>query len=62
MTEYKNSRGNKSSVWLDYIKYSNRLNQFKMFEENENNVVMKENSVDGKPFRNSESKSDDLTI
>ena len=39
-----------------------RLNQFEMFEENENNVVMNENSVEGKPCINRESKSGELTI
>ena len=33
-----------------------------MFEENENNVVLNENSVDGKPVINIESKVDDFTI
>ena len=39
-----------------------RLNQFGMFEEQENNVVLNENSVEGKPFINIESKSNELTI
>ena len=33
-----------------------------MFEEQENNVVMNENSVDRKPCINRESKSNELTI
>ena len=33
-----------------------------MFEEQENNVVLNENSVDRKPCINRESKSDELTI
>ena len=39
-----------------------RLNQFGMFEEQENNVVLNENSVERKPCINRESKSDELTI
>ena len=33
-----------------------------MFEEQENNVVLNENSVEGKLCINRESKSDELTI
>ena len=33
-----------------------------MFEEHENNVVLSENSHEGKPCINRESKSDELTI
>ena len=58
-----------SSVWLDYIEFRNRLNKFEMFGEhenclfqNENNVVLNENSVEGKPCINRESKSLELTI
>ena len=39
-----------------------RLNKFGMFEEQENNVVLNENSVDIKPYINREIKSDELTI
>ena len=45
MTEYKDSLWNKSSVSLDYIEDWTRLNQFGMFEKQENNAVLKENSV-----------------
>ena len=62
VTEYKDSIRNKSSVWLDYIEDWNRINQFGMFEEQENNVVLNENSVEEKPCINRESKSDDITI
>ena len=62
LTEYRDSLWNKSSVWLDYIEDWNRLNQFEIFEEQENNVVLNENSVDRKPCINRESKSDELTI
>ena len=40
----------------------NGLNQFGMFEEQEKNVVLNENSVEGKTCINRESKSDELTI
>ena len=50
---------NKSSVWLEYIEFRNRLNQFEIFVEHwklsvieENNVVLKGNSVEVKPFIN----------
>ena len=50
---------NKSSVLLDYIEFSTRLNQFENFGEhenylfhNENNVVLNEKSVEGKPCIN----------
>ena len=33
-----------------------------MFEEQENNVVLNEKSVEGKPCINRESKSDSLTV
>ena len=33
-----------------------------MFEEHENNVVLNENSVEGKPCIDGESKSDEITI
>ena len=62
LTEYKYSLWNKSSVLIDYIEDWTRLNQFGMFEEQENNVVLNENSVDRKPCINRESKSDELTI
>ena len=59
---YKDSIWNNSSEWLDYIEDWTRLNQFGMFEEQENNVVLNENSVDRKPCINRESKRDELTI
>ena len=62
MTEYKDSLWNKSSVCLDYIEFRTRLNQFGMFEEQKKNVVLNENSVEGKPCINRESKSDEITI
>ena len=62
MTEYKDILWNKGSVWLDYIDDWNRLNQFEMFEEQENDVVLNENSVDRKPCMNRESNSNELTI
>ena len=47
----------------------NGLNKLEIFVENlklsvleENNIVMNENSVEGKPFINRESKSLDITI
>ena len=55
-TEYNDS------LWKDQIEDLTRLNQFGMFEEQENNVVMNENSVDRKPCINRESKNDELTI
>ena len=39
-----------------------RLNQFGMYEEQEDSIVLNENSVDRKPCINRESKSDELTI
>ena len=39
-----------------------RLNQFVMFEEQEKNVVLNENSAERKPCINRESKSLELTI
>ena len=62
LTWFKYSLWKKSSVWLDYIEYWNRLNQFGMFEEQENNFVLNENSVEVKSCINRESKSDELTI
>ena len=44
------------------IEYRTRLNQFVMFEEHVNNFVLNENSVEGKPCINRESKSGELTI
>ena len=61
-TEYKDSLWKKSSVLLDYIEDWTRLNQFEIFKEQENNVVLNENSVDIKPCINRESKSDELTV
>ena len=59
----------KSYVWLDYIEFRTRLNQFEMFVEhesclfqNEQNDVMNENSVEGKPCINMESKRLEITI
>ena len=34
---------------LDKIEFRTRINQFGMFKEHENNVVLNENSVEGKP-------------
>ena len=62
MTEYKYSLWNNISVRLDYIEYWNRLNQFGMFKEQENNVFLNENSVEIKPCINREIESDELTI
>ena len=62
MTEYRDSIWNNSYVWLDYIDDWTRLNQFGMFEEQENNVVLNENSVERKPCINGEKKSNELTI
>ena len=62
MTEYKDSIWNKSYVRLNYIEYWTKLNKFGMFEEYEKNVVLNENSVEGKQCINRESKSDELTI
>ena len=60
---------NKSSVCLEYIELRTRLNQFetivghwKLSVLDENNIVLNENSVEGKPCINRESKSDELTI
>ena len=45
---------NKSSVWIEYIRFSTRLNQFECLKNmktvypDENNVVLNENSVEGK--------------
>ena len=50
----QDSLWNKSSVWLDYIEFRTRLNQFecsksmKTVYPDENNVVMNEDSVEGK--------------
>ena len=48
LTEYKDSLRKKSSVWLDQIDVWTRLNQFGMFEGQENNIFLNENSVEGK--------------
>ena len=66
--EYKDSLWNKSSILLDYIEFRTRLNQFeylknmKMSIQDEKNLVLNKNSVEGKPFINRASKSDELTI
>ena len=50
----QDSMWNKSSVWLDYIEFRTRLNQLefsknmKTVYQDENNVVLNENSVEGK--------------
>ena len=62
MTEYKDSLWNNSSALLDYIEFRTRLNQFGIFEEQENDVVLNENNVEGEPCINRERKSDELTI
>ena len=49
--------------WMNRIDWVGTwLNQFGMFEEQENNVVLNENSVEIKPCINRESKSDELAI
>ena len=68
MTEYKDSLWNKSSIWLDYIEFMNRLNQFECSKDMKTvypewkNAVLNENSVEGKPYINIESKSNEVTI
>ena len=62
MTKYKDSLWKKSSLQLDKIDFRTRLNKFEIFEEHENNVVLDENSVEGKPCINRESKILELTI
>ena len=54
LTEYTDSLWNK--------RYRTILNQFGMFEEHENNVVLNENSVEGKPCINRESNSNEIII
>ena len=53
-------------VLYDYTRLSlglrTRLNHFVIFKEHENNVVLNEKSVEGKPCINRESKSDELII
>ena len=52
LTEYKDSICNKSSIELDQIEFSTKLNQFecqknmKTVYNDENNVVLDENSVE----------------
>ena len=59
---------NKSSEWLDYIDLGLEsislkcLKNMKTFYQDENNVVLDENSVEWKPCINRESKSLELTI
>ena len=59
---------NKSSEWLDYIELVfdsislKFLKNMKTVYQDENNVVLVENSVELKPCINRESKSLDLTI
>ena len=59
---------NKSSEWLDYIELGfdsislKCLKNMKTVYQDENNVVLFENSVEWKPFINRESKSLELTI
>ena len=68
LIEYKDSLWNKIYVWLDYIEFRTRLNQFECLKNmktvytDENNVVLNEKSVEGKPCINRESKSNELTI
>ena len=59
---------NKSSEWLDYIELGfdpislKCLKNIKTVYQDENNVVLVENSVEWKPCINRESKSLELTI
>ena len=68
MIEYKDSLWSKSYVWLEHIEFRTRLNQFecpknmKTDYPDENNVVLNESRVEGKPCINIESKSDELKI
>ena len=65
----QDSLKNKSSVWIDYIEFRNWLNQFENDKEhenclfqNENNVVLNENSAEGKLCINRESNNLELEI
>ena len=66
--EYKIVMKNKSSEWLEYIELGNDsislkcLKNMKTVYQDENNVVLDENSVEWKPCINRERKSLDLTI
>ena len=59
---------NKSSEWMDYIELGLNSISLKCLEnintvyQDENNVVLDENSVEWKPYINRESKSLDITI
>ena len=59
---------NKSSEWLDYIELGFKsislkcLKNMKTVYQDENNVVLDENSVEWKPFINIESKSLEIII
>ena len=59
---------NKSSEWIDYIELGfdsislKYLKNMKSVYQDENNVVLVENSVEWKPCINRESKSLELTI
>ena len=68
MIEYMIVMRNKSSEWLDYIELGfdsislKCLENMKTVYQDENNVVLDENSVEWKPCINRESKSLELTI
>ena len=59
---------NKSSEWLDYIELGfdsislKYVKNMKTVYQDENNIVLDENSVEWKPCINRESKSLELTI
>ena len=65
--EYRIVMKNKSSEWLDYIELGFNsiilkcLENMKTVYQDENNVVLVENSVEWKPCINRESKSLELT-
>ena len=66
--EYRISTRNNSSKWLDYIELGldsislKCLENMKTVYQDENNVVLDENSVEWKPCINRESNSLELTI
>ena len=68
MIEYRIVIRNKSSEWLDYIELVfdsislKCLKNMKTVYQDENNVVLDENSVEWKPCINREIKSLELTI
>ena len=68
LIDYRIVMRNKSSEWLYYIELglnsisSKCLENMKTVYQDENNVVLDENSVEWKPCINRESKSNELTI